>query len=1371
MEKYNVKLIGVNTKSISLAENRSLFGEVIKKLGYKSAPHIVISEYKESLDFVAKFGLPLIIRSSFTLGGSGGGIAYTKEEFKLLVNQGLEISPINRVQIDKSLLGWKEYELEAIRDADGNTIIVCGIENIDPMGIHTGDSITVTPIMTLRDKEYQALRDASVKILDAIGIVAGGANVQFSVNPEDCTEFYVIEMNPRVSRSSALASKATGYPIAKVSTKLALGYRLHELQNDCTPTIPASFEPALDYVVIKVPRFDFKKFINIDNAILNTAMQSVGESMAIGRNFTEAMQKAINSLEIDNTNGFYYKKYNKNIEAMPSNNCFMHDAIFFLSEQLTENDDLIDNDIKTNKFNLIYQRFLIELCKIFDISYATYTKYVKNPYNKEYFDKLDDKSMHKIICLYNLSIDVINNPINANNLNYSVEIIDSDIKLKKLGIVELEMINKINQLRTQYIQDNNLKGAYEYWFNQDIKYVKKNIENIPIFSHDMIFHVFYALCTIHIFEIRHIDNPDDVKYLIDELYKKCRYDKWFINQIYKIASEGIIFQKKVYKRTTLLIDCLIHTIKYAQKDTLNSNDETAFENMYKKIVNNNGNIINNIIDVLINFVEHKYTDSELTPKHNWLEILLNGFSSTQIEDINTEERLQRFTSYMLKQKKSHEKNNETEIRYESDELKQFLYAAFKRKNITTKKLTAIIVSKFGKTTSYLYFIQMMFDLFFDTSDLWSMKQCGFSYDTILKLINNSIIKVLLPLKHESVYKRYHYYNECTLPHPGVYDNNIFSNKIIIEAYPFIRKLFLNKGVKISYKRIDTCAAEFDTQTKYLYSTFEHFISSDKDQNHCESNVSSKDKVIIIGSGPNRIGQGIEFDYMCVNACKSFKEKLKLETIMINCNPETVSTDYNIADKLYFEPLSISNIMDILCKESSNGNILGVVVQLGGQTPLRLVSHIENLGIKILGTTSQALEIAEDRNLFRNLCHKIGVHQPRNIVINNKKDILNTEKGININFPVIARPSDVLGGSNMNKILNLQELLQYTKKDNIHYPILIEEFIEDAIEIDVDAIASCKDNKYFIKIIGVLQHIEEAGIHSGDSSSVLSSKFAKENYDTVQKIEKYMTEIAKSLNIKGFMNAQFLIKDDKIFIIEVNPRGSRTIPFIAKCLGSNICYAACCAMLGDIETLQKIQINNYKEMDFCAVKSSVFPFAKFKNADTLLGPEMKSTGEVMGLDRSENIAFAKAQVSANNFPNKKLNKVIISVKNADKNLKLIDIIKITYSINSNILIIATPGTMEYIKNNTSIKDLNIKLVNKIEEDKNNVLNEIMSSKIDFILNTSEGKKSKTDDRNIRKIAILKKISYTTNMNAALKILEAIKEIDNDINKLVNINSIN
>jgi len=953
LKLHGVEIIGASIEAIENAEDRQLFKRSMDSIGIKSPKSEIAKSLNDAMIAIEKIGLPAVIRPSFTLGGKGGGVAYNINEFKKICSEGLDASPANQILIDQSLIGWKEFEMEVIRDKNDNAIIVCSIENVDPMGVHTGDSITVAPAMTLTDKEYQKMRSYSLNVLREIGVETGGSNVQWAVNPKT-GEMLIIEMNPRVSRSSALASKATGFPIAKVAAKLAVGYSLDELKNDITQTTPASFEPSIDYVVTKIPRFSFEKFPTVSKE-LGTSMKSVGEVMAIGSTFQESLQKALNSLE----------------------------------KKITGFDEQ------------------------------------KNILNKKSIEKeLSVPTPDRILLIGHAF---------------------------RLGL-ELAQINKITH-----------------------------------------------------------------------------YDPWFLKQIQEIIS------------------------------------------------------------------------------------------------------------------------------YE-------------------KKLKEI-----GKCLSKM--------------EISSAKSMGFSDERIATLLNVSIRE--------------------------------------------IQELRTKENIFPVFKRIDTCAGEFASDTSYLYSTYD---LSTRISNECEAKPSDCKKVIILGSGPNRIGQGIEFDYCCCHACFSLKEE-KIETIMINCNPETVSTDFDTSEKLYFEPLNFESVFNIIQTEEQKGNLLGVIVQYGGQTPLKLANALEENKVKILGTQPAAIDIAEDRKLFKNIIKKLKLKQPKNKTASSIKDVIKIAE--KVQYPIIVRPSFVLGGRSMEIIYNSRQLKNYLKTDidiSHRSPLLLDSYLGSAIEVDVDALSD--GNTTFIS--GVMEHIEEAGVHSGDSACSLPPHSL--DFKIVKKIKKQTKLLAKELKVKGLMNVQFAVKNEEIYVLEVNPRASRTVPFISKATGIPLARIGAKLMVG--KKLSNLDIRE-KDLRHMAVKEAVLPFDRLPGSDTVLTPEMRSTGEVMGIDNNFEMAFFKSQIAAGVMLPQSGN-VFLSIKDTDKTDSMIKACKTLEKIGFKL--VATKGTKLFLDN----AGINNQLVKKVYEGRPNIVDLLEDNKISIVMNTTEGEQSIKDSKEIRSLALNKKIPYYTTARGIVAAIFCLKE---------------
>jgi carbamoyl-phosphate synthase large subunit len=978
LDKFEVEMIGASAEAIDKAEDRELFREAMTKIGLSTPRSHQIKTLSQALDILDDIGLPAIIRPSFTMGGTGGGIAYNKAEFIDIIERGIDASPTSEVLVEESVLGWKEYEMEVVRDKADNCIIVCSIENIDPMGVHTGDSITVAPALTLTDKEYQIMRDASLAVLREIGVETGGSNVQFAVNPAD-GRMIVIEMNPRVSRSSALASKATGFPIAKVAAKLAVGYRLDEIANDITGgATPASFEPSIDYVVTKIPRFAFEKFPGAEHT-LTTAMKSVGETMAIGRTFAESLQKALRSLDIG-------------------------------------------------------------------------------------LDGLDE------------------------------------IEIEGLGLGD---------------DRNVLRAAL----------------GRP--TPDRLLVVAQAL--------RHGLSAD-------EIYETCQIDLWFIEQLREILA---------------------------------------------------------------------------------LEAKIRAYGLPG-----------------------------------------------------------------------------------DAANLRSLKAAGFSDARLAAL--------------------------ARLPRVDV------------------TAARLRLGVHPVYKRIDTCAAEFSSPTAYMYSTYAPPFAGAP---ACEARPTARDKIVILGGGPNRIGQGIEFDYCCCHASFALREA-GYETIMINCNPETVSTDYDTSDRLYFEPLTPEDVLEILAKESEAGRLKGVIVQFGGQTPLKLAHALERAGIPILGTSVDSIDLAEDRDRFKRLLDKIGLKQPMNGIAYSVEQsrIVAAELGL----PLVVRPSYVLGGRAMAIIHDNAAFDDYLlgtlpslvpsdvkarypndKTGQINTvlgknPLLFDRYLSDAVEIDVDALCDGKD----AFICGIMEHIEEAGIHSGDSACSLPPRSLPP--EKIAELEKQTRELALALRVGGLMNVQYALKDGEIYVLEVNPRAARTVPFVAKVVGAPIAKIAARIMAG--ENLADFGLRPMR-LDHVGVKESVFPFARFPGVDTVLGPEMRSTGEVMGLDRSFAIAFAKSQLGGGTkVPT--TGAVFVSVRDVDKP-RVLESVKLLARLGFKIY--ATGGTARYLE----LEGVQAQKINKVSEGRPHVVDAIKNGGVQLVLNTTEGAQALADSRSLRRAALLHKVPYYTTLAGAIAAAEGIK----------------
>ncbi|MFN3715326.1 MAG: carbamoyl-phosphate synthase large subunit [Thiobacillus sp.] len=935
LEKYGVEMIGASREAIDKAEDREKFKAAMTKLGLGSARSSIAHSMEEALQVQAVLGFPTIIRPSFTMGGSGGGIAYNKDEFVAICERGLEASPTHELLIEESLLGWKEYEMEVVRDRKDNCIVICSIENFDPMGVHTGDSITVAPAQTLTDKEYQIMRDASLAVLREIGVDTGGSNVQFSINPAD-GRMVVIEMNPRVSRSSALASKATGFPIAKVAAKLAVGYTLDELQNDITGgATPASFEPSIDYVVTKIPRFAFEKFPQADDR-LTTQMKSVGEVMAMGRTFQESLQKALRGLEVG-ADGF-------------------------------------------------------------------------------------------------------------------------DPKTSDRDEIEAELMSP---------------GPERIWYVADAFRIGMTVE---------------------------------------EIYAVSKIDPWFLDQI-----QGLIE----------------------------------------------------------------------------MEAALAGRTLADI----------------------------------------------------------------------------------DTDELRGLKRAGFSDRRLAKLLNTD-------------------------------QHAVRARRTELAIHPV-------------YKRVDTCAAEFATQTAYMYSTYEE---------ECESHPGDRKKIMVLGGGPNRIGQGIEFDYCCVHAALSLRES-GFETIMVNCNPETVSTDYDTSDRLYFEPLTLEDVLEIVRIEKP----VGVIVQYGGQTPLKLARDLEKNGVPIIGTSPDMIDAAEDRERFQKMLHDLGLKQPPNRTARNPDSAIRMAE--EIGYPLVVRPSYVLGGRAMEIVREEADLRRYMTeavKVSNDSPVLLDRFLNDAIEVDVDALSDGER----VVIGGIMQHIEQAGVHSGDSACSLPPYSLSTALQ--DELRRQTVAMAKALKVCGLMNVQFAIQGDTVYVLEVNPRASRTVPYVSKAIGAPLAKIAARAMAGI--SLESQGFTQEIIPPYYAVKEAVFPFRKFPGVDTILGPEMKSTGEVMGVGDNFGEAFVKSQLASSDGLPKAGGRAFISVRSGDREA----VVQVAQSLRDlGFSLVATRGTAQVIES----AGIPVAVVNKVKEGRPHIVDMIKNGDIDFIVNVVEDKKAVKDSYAIRAEALARRVVYFTTLAGA------------------------
>jgi len=989
LAKYGCQLIGADAEAIDKAEDRMKFRQAMDKIGLESPRSDVAHSLDEALRALDYVGLPAIIRPSFTMGGTGGGIAYNKEEFVHIVTGGLDASPTTEVLIEESVLGWKEYEMEVVRDRNDNAIIICSIENVDPMGVHTGDSITVAPALTLTDKEYQIMRNASIAVLREIGVETGGSNVQFAVNPAD-GRLVVIEMNPRVSRSSALASKATGFPIAKVAAKLAVGYTLDEIMNDITGATPASFEPTIDYVVTKIPRFAFEKFKGAE-PLLSTAMKSVGETMAIGRNIHESMQKALRGLETG-----------------------------------------------LSGFNVI----------------------------------------------------------------------------------------------------DALKGAPKSVIEEEL--ARPTPERLLVAAQAL-----------------------REGLTVEEIHRIAKFEPWFLDRLAEIVA---------------------------------AEDEVCREGLPQDAA-------------------------------GMRRLKAMGFSD-----------------------------------------KRLAWLALQSANLA------------GMARE-------------------QARGSGIVHDAAKAMTGGITEKEVRAHRHRL-------------------------------------------GVRPVFKRIDTCAAEFEAKTPYMYSTYE---APSFGEPECESNPSDREKIVILGGGPNRIGQGIEFDYCCCHACFALGEA-GYETIMVNCNPETVSTDYDTSDRLYFEPLTAEDVLEILHVERSKGTLKGVIVQFGGQTPLKLAQELEDAGIPILGTSPDAIDLAEDRERFADLVGQLGLRQPRNGIARSREEALVVAE--RVGYPLLMRPSYVLGGRAMEIVEDSVQLEQYIStavQVSGDSPVLIDQYLRDAIEVDVDAICDGDD----VVVAGVLQHIEEAGVHSGDSACSLPPHSLPR--EIIAEIERQTDALARALRVRGLMNVQFAVKDGgsgsgaaaAVYLIEVNPRASRTVPFVAKAIGAPIAKIAARVMAGEpLAGFLPVR----RDIAHVAVKEAVFPFARFPGVDPVLSPEMKSTGEVMGISQDFATAFLKSQIgSGNALPNE--GTVFISVKDSDK-ANIVPAVRSLVELGFDI--VATGGTAHFL----AAEGIKVERVNKVAQGRPHIVDKIKDGQIALVFNTTEGWQSHKDSASIRASAVMGRIPYFTTAASSIAVVLAI-----------------
>jgi carbamoylphosphate synthase large subunit/REP element-mobilizing transposase RayT len=1191
LARHEVKLIGANAQAIAKGEDRQLFKEAMLRIGL-DVPRSGVARSLGDINRIAgEIGtFPLIIRPAFTLGGTGGGIAYNREELDAIVARGLDLSPVHEVLIEESLVGWKEFEMEVMRDRMDNCVVVCSIENFDPMGVHTGDSITVAPAQTLTDKEYQMMRDVAFAVIREIGVETGGSNIQFAVNPEN-GRMVVIEMNPRVSRSSALASKATGFPIAKIAAKLAVGYTLDEIKNDITRETPACFEPTIDYCVVKVPRFTFEKFPQAE-ATLTTRMKSVGEAMAIGRTFKEALQKALRSLEIKRF-GLCGDGANKDVDsetlrlklAIPN-----AERVFYLAQAFQDGMP-IDEVFELTKIDRWFLRNVQQIVEeeralhrstgILPVGPAGVSPADAEKAANGCFQKFHALSLHGDIRKHRRNLPHWEQP----DATYFVTFRLADAvpqSILRRWKDELETWRKFHpepwDAATKYEYQKRFQDGREQWLDQghgECILKKSEVAAIVVnalrhFDRDRYVLDAFVVMPNHVHVLAQLAKG---KALAEVLHSWKSFSAKAINRL--LGRTGQLWQEESYDRIVRDWDELV-----GYRDYIVGNPEKANLQQGQFVLQ---------------------TDEVLEP----------SFDSAGEPP----------------------------------------------------------ASPTGKMP---------------VPQLLRAKKLGFS-DRQLAVAN------------------------------GVTASEIRAKR-------------RSSGVLPTYRLVDTCAAEFEAYTPYYYSTY-------GDEN--ERRESGKRKIMILGGGPNRIGQGIEFDYCCVHAAFALRE-LGFETIMVNSNPETVSTDYDTSDKLYFEPLTLEDVLNIYDQEKPEG----VFVQFGGQTPLNLAGGLKAAGVPILGTQPESIETAEDRGLFAAMLDKLGLRQTPNGSATSTEDAVAIAR--KIGYPALVRPSFVLGGRAMELVYNEKDLRRYMASAievTPDRPVLIDRFLEDAIEVDVDCISDGETT-----VIGaIMEHIEEAGIHSGDSACVIPTfSLSQKVLDEISAATKAM---ARELNVRGLMNVQFAVKGDDVYVLEVNPRASRTVPFVSKAIGVPLAKLAAKVMTG--KSLRELGFTEEIVPKHFSVKEAVFPFLRYEGLDISLGPEMKSTGEVMGIDVDLGLAYAKSQMAAPP-PLPKKGKVFISVKDADKEAVIPvarEFVKLGFEI------ISTSGTAEAL---TKAK-IKVTKVFKIHEGRPNVLDRIKNGDINFIINTPSGKIPREHEVVIRNAALAAKIPIMTTVRAALASANGIRSL--------------
>ncbi len=1224
--RHGVKLIGANAQAIAKGEDRQLFKEAMLRIGLDVPRSGVARSTADAHRVADEIGtLPLIIRPAFTLGGSGGGIAYNREELETIAARGLALSPVNEVLIEESLVGWKEFEMEVMRDRMDNCVVVCSIENFDPMGVHTGDSITVAPVQTLTDKEYQMMRDASFAVIREIGVETGGSNIQFAVNPAN-GRMVVIEMNPRVSRSSALASKATGFPIAKIAAKLAVGYTLDEIRNDITRETPACFEPTIDYCVVKVPRFTFEKFPQAD-ATLTTQMKSVGEAMAIGRTFKEALQKALRSLEIKRF-GFCADGNETRVDpetlrrklAIPN-----ADRIFHLAQALQDG---------------------MSIDEIYDLT------------------KIDRWF------LQNLK-QIVEETSNLRNIDFQ------SVRPAKLHFAEAP--DSMSAGRTGH---RPMFRAFD-----EHAVVRRASRNLPHWEQeDATYFVTFRLADAVPAEL--------ATQWREELqtWREFHPEPWD-------AETAREYRQRFLKPREDWLD--------AAHGSCVLRHSSAAKVVAEALNHFNGERYH--LDAFVIMPNHVHALVQPLPQHS-LKDILRSWKSYSAREIN--KLLQRSGTLWMQ---------ESFDRIVRDWEALIRCRDYISRNPTKAQLRpGEFILCANETLQRNMDLQSVRTVELDSAEGEAADRMSAGHTGLRPMFLRA--------------KRL-----------GFSDRQLsIAGKIKEEDVRAQRKA---AGVIPTYRLVDTCAAEFEAYTPYYYSTY---------GTENEIRAGTKRKIMILGGGPNRIGQGIEFDYCCVHAAFALRE-LGFETIMVNSNPETVSTDYDTSDKLYFEPLTLEDVLNIYDQEKPEG----VIVQFGGQTPLNLANGLRAAGVPIIGTQPESIETAEDRKLFAAMLDKLGLRQtPSGSALSVEDAVVIAQR---VGYPVLVRPSFVLGGRGMQIVYNEEDLRRYTDaaleaargttilavgedekntgKMPVPRPILVDRFLEDAIEVDVDCIADGE-----IAVVGaIMEHIEQAGIHSGDSACVIPTfSLGKNVLDEITTATKAM---ARELNVRGLMNVQFAVKGDDVYVLEVNPRASRTVPFVSKAIGVPLAKLAAKVMTG--KTLRELGFTNEIVPQHFSVKEAVFPYLRYQGRDISLGPEMKSTGEVMGMDADLGLAFAKSQMAAPP-PLPKGGNVFISVKDSDKEAVIPlarQFIELGFGI------IATSGTW----NTLYSAGIPVQKVFKIREGRPNVFDRVINGDINFIVNTPSGKIPREDEVTIRNASLAKKIPIMTTVRAAQASLNGIRSL--------------